>query len=117
VSFFWMNYRYRDGQFVGAVVIEATALIVARLQAEALGLDWGLDFAGGHDIDDASAHQIPDNMIGRWLDYADLRRLRLLLTKKPPAPPVKVWPGRKPQRTDVEPRRRPKPASAPRRRG
>jgi hypothetical protein len=112
-----MNYRYRDGQFAGAVVIEATALIVARLQAEALGLDWGLDFAGGHDIDDASAHRIPDNMIGRWLDYADLRRLRLLLTKKPPAPPVKVWPGRKPQRTDVEPRRRPKPASARRRRG
>jgi len=38
-------------------VIEATALIIARLQAEALGLDWGLDFAGGHQIDDASGHR------------------------------------------------------------
>jgi preprotein translocase subunit SecF len=117
VSFFWLNYHYRDGQFAGAVVIEATALIIARMQAAVFGLDFGVDFAGGHEIDDASAQQIPESMIGRWLDHADLRRLRLLLTKKPQAPSVKASPGRTPQRTDVGPRRRPKPVPARRRRG
>jgi hypothetical protein len=111
VSFFWLNYHYRDGQFAGAVVIEATALIIARMQAAVFGLDFGVDFAGGHEIDHASAQQIPESMIGRWLDHADLRRLRLLLTKKPQAPSVKVRPGGKPRRTDdTEMRRRPKPS-------
>ncbi len=75
---------------------EATALIIARMQAAVFGLDDGLDFAGGHEIDDASAQQIPESMIDRLLDYPDLRRLhRLLLSRKPPAPSVKARPRRK----------------------
>jgi hypothetical protein len=117
VSFFWLKYRYPNGQFAGAVVIEATGLVIARLEATVFGLDDGLVFAGGQEIDDASAHQIPESMIDRLLDLRDLRRLRLLLTKKPQAPSVKASPGRTPQRTDVGPRRRPKPVPARRRRG
>src|SRR5258708_35270910 len=37
VWFFWLNYRYPEGQFAGAVVIEATALIIARMQAAVSG--------------------------------------------------------------------------------
>jgi hypothetical protein len=77
-------------------VTEATALIIARMQAAVFGLDEGLDFAGGDKIDDASASQIPDRMIDRLLDHRDLSRLRwLLLTKTPPAPSGKIGPRRK----------------------
>ncbi len=90
MSLFWLKYRHRDGRFAGAAVIEATALIIARMQAAVFGLDEGFDFAGGHEIDDASARQIPESMIDRLLDHRDLLRLhRLFFTKKPPAPSVK----------------------------
>jgi hypothetical protein len=104
VSFFWLNYRYPDGRFAGAAVIEATALVSARMLAAVFGLDEGLNFAGGRVIDDASANQIPESMIDRLLDHRDLRRLqRLLLTENPPEPSVK---GRKRQRrSGGEPRR------------
>jgi hypothetical protein len=95
VSLFWLKYLHRDRQFAGAVVIEATALFIARMQAAVFGVDEGLIFAGGYKIDDASAHRIPESMTDRLLDHRDLRRLhRLLLTEKPfgaigqcPAPP------------------------------
>ena len=81
------------------MVTEASALIIARLQATVFGLDDGLDFAGGHRIDDPSAQQIPESMINRLLDNRDLRRLhQLFLTRRAPAPSVKVRPGRKPKR-------------------
>ncbi len=105
MSLFWLKYRHRDGRFAGAAVIEATALIIARMQAAVFGLDEGFDFAGGHEIDDASARQIPESMIDRLLDHRDLLRLhRLFFTKKPPAPSVKIQPRRKRQRqSDSEP--------------
>src|SRR5215475_3792667 len=103
-----MKYRHRDGRFAGAVVTEATALIIARMQAAVFGLDDGLDFADGDKIDDASAYRIPESMIDRLLDQCDISRLhRLLLTKIPPAPSVKVRPRRKWRRgTDNAPRAR-----------
>jgi hypothetical protein len=73
VSFFWLNYRYPDGQFAGAVVIEASALIIARMQAAVFGLDEGLSFAGGRAIDDARVDQIPESMVDRLLDHRYLR--------------------------------------------
>jgi hypothetical protein len=86
-------------------VTEATALIIARMQATVFGLDGGLDFAGGDKIDAASACRIPESMIDRLLDHRDLGRLHcLLLTEMPPAPSVKVRPRRKRQRqSDSEP--------------
>ena len=68
-------------------MIEATALVSARMQAAVFGLDEGLNFAGGSQIDNASADQIPESMIDRLLDHRDLHRLhRIFLTKKPAGP-------------------------------
>ncbi len=105
MSLFWLKYRHRDGQFAGAVVTEATALIIARMQAAVFGLDEGLNFVSGDKLDAASARQIPESMIDRLLDHRDLRRLhRLLLTEKPSAPSVNVRPRRKRQRqSDSDP--------------
>lgn len=84
---FWLKYRYPDGQFAGVAVIEATALLIARLEASVFGLDDGLVFAGGDKIDDASAEQIPQSMVDQLLDRRELRRLRrLCLSRKPLAP-------------------------------
>jgi hypothetical protein len=50
------------------------------------GADRGLEFASGQQLDSDSAGQIPANMIGRFLDDDDLRKLhRMLIKKKPPA--------------------------------
>jgi hypothetical protein len=51
------------------------------------GLDQGLDIAVGHELDEESARQIPDDMIGRLLDDGDLRRLERIITRKKPAAP------------------------------
>jgi hypothetical protein len=105
VSFFWLKYRYPNGQFAAAAVIEATSLVIARLEAAVFGLDDGLVFAGGYKIDDASARQIPESMIYRLLDPGDLHRLhQLWLTKKPLAPSVNGRQRRKRHRaSDNEP--------------
>jgi hypothetical protein len=89
VPFFWLNYRHPNGRFVGSAVIEASALVSARMTAAVYGLNDWLVFASGHELDDASAHQIPENMIGRLLDEGDLRMLQRLLIKNPPAPSVR----------------------------
>jgi hypothetical protein len=40
----------------------------------------------GHKLDQESAGQIPENMIGQLLDNGDLRKLhQMLIEKKPPA--------------------------------
>jgi hypothetical protein len=83
-SLFWMKYRHPDGRFAGAVVITSSALISARMAATVFGLDDGLEFVCGCEIEAASAERIPASMIDRLLSEDDLRRL--LLTKKLPAP-------------------------------
>src|SRR5262245_42642845 len=84
VSFFWLNYRDRNG-CAAAAVIESSALIVARMQATVFGLDDGLEFVSGYKIDAASLEQIPATMIERRLDQDDLRRLHWMrLSKRPP---------------------------------
>jgi hypothetical protein len=99
VALFWLKYRHREGRFAGAVVIEATALIIAQMQAAVFGLDEGLDFVSGHELDRESVSQIPQSMIGPLLDDRDLLRLqRLLLSKQPPAPSLKERPSRQPGR-------------------
>jgi hypothetical protein len=91
VSLFWLNYRHPDGRFAVVAVVEAMALIQARMKAAVTGLDQGLDFAVGHELDEQSARQIPADMIGRLLDDGDLRRLQRIITrKKPTAPSVRL---------------------------
>jgi hypothetical protein len=67
------------------VVLESSALIQARMKAAVSRLDEGLDFTGGQELDEASATQIPKEMIGRLLDDGDLRRLqRAVMPRKLP---------------------------------
>jgi hypothetical protein len=90
VPLFWLNYRHPDGRFAVVAVVEAMALIQARMKAAVTGLDQGLDFVVGHELEAESARQIPDDMIGRLLDDGDLRRLERIITpKKPTAPSVR----------------------------
>jgi len=77
-----MKYRHPDGRFAGAVMIKSSALISARMAATVFGLDDGLEFVSGCEIEATSAERIPASMIDRQLSEDDLRRL--LLTKKPP---------------------------------
>ena len=53
-----------------------------------LRLNDRLEFASGHPIDPESAGQIPANMIGRFLDDGDLRKLEGMLLKKEAAGPI-----------------------------
>src|SRR5689334_16026275 len=75
VPLFWMKYRRANGSFAGAMVVESTALVIARMQATVFGLDEGLDFISGYEVGAASGEQIPASMIDRLLDERDLRRL------------------------------------------
>jgi hypothetical protein len=89
-TLFWLTYRYSEGSAAGVVVVESRGLLHARLMASLSGADRGLEFASGHPLDPESAGQVPANMIGRFLDEGDLRKLhRMLLKKKPPAPSVR----------------------------
>jgi hypothetical protein len=85
-SLFWMEYRHPDGRFAGAVVIKSSALISARMAATVFGLDDGLEFVSGCEIEATSAERIPASLIDRLLSEDDLRRL--LLTRKLPAASV-----------------------------
>jgi hypothetical protein len=105
-----LEYRHPDGRFAGSAVIEASALISARMTADVYGLNDRLVFASGFELDAETVRQVPESMIGRLLDEGDLHRLQqALMPKKPPAPSIKVRRGRKSQRTDdAEPGQRPK---------
>jgi hypothetical protein len=87
---FWLTYRHHDGRTAGVVVIESHGLLHARLMASLAGADRGLEFASGRRLDQESAGQILANMMGRFLDDGDLRKLhQMLIKKKPPAPSVR----------------------------
>jgi hypothetical protein len=105
VPLFWLTYRfpigrvvrYPNGRVVGVVVLDAPDLPEAKFQAAVYGKNRGLEFASGHQLDPLSAEQIPANMIGRFLNRGDLRKLQrllmnlqgILLKKRPPAPSVR----------------------------
>jgi hypothetical protein len=89
-TLFWLTYRHSDGRAAGVVVVESHGLLHARLKASLSGADRELEFASGHQLDPLSAEQIPANMVGRFLDDGDLRKLhRMPIKKKPPAPSVR----------------------------
>jgi hypothetical protein len=66
------------------VVIESHGLLQARLEASLAGADRELEFVSGHRLDQESAGQIPANMIGRFLDDDDLRKLHRMVVKNKP---------------------------------
>jgi hypothetical protein len=82
VPLVYLNFRNADRRSV--VVIEAEALIAARMKAALAGLDRELEFVSGLELDETSARQIPKEMIGRLLDDRDLRRLQRSISPKKP---------------------------------
>jgi hypothetical protein len=74
------------GSAAGVVVIQSADLLHARLKVALAGANHNLEFVSGHKLDQESAGQIPENMIGQLLDDGDLRKLhQMLIEKKPPA--------------------------------
>ena len=98
VPLFWLNYRHPRGRFAGAVVIESSTLVSARMAAAVYGLNDRLEFESGLELDQESALKVPTDMLGRLLDDRELRKLsRMLLgPKKPPAP--SLWRPKAPHR-------------------
>src|SRR6266446_3993230 len=98
VPLFWLNYRHPRGRFAGAVVIESSTLVSARMAAALYGLNDRLEFASGDELDQETALKVPTDMLGRLLDDGELRKLsRLLLgPKKPPA--LSLWRPKVPRR-------------------
>jgi hypothetical protein len=71
----WLTYR-RDGKLSGVVIIEAHALIDARMQASLKGLEDGVVFAEGHRLDDAASKAlVPPKQLGRMLSVEEAKRL------------------------------------------
>jgi hypothetical protein len=104
-NLFWLTYRHPDGRAAGVVVIESRGLLHARLMARWPVADRGPEFASGHQLEPVSAEQIPESMIGRFLDDGDLRKLqRMLIKKKPPAPSIRRPTARKRKVGKNEPR-------------
>ena len=79
---FYLNFRNTDRRSV--VIIEAEALVAARMKAALAGLDRELEFDSGLELDETSSRQIPKEMIGRLLDDRDLRRLQRSISPKKP---------------------------------
>ena len=70
-----MTYR-RDGKLSGVVIIEAHALIDARMQASLKGLEDGVIFAEGHRLDDAASKAlVPPKHLGRMLSVEEAKRV------------------------------------------
>jgi hypothetical protein len=71
-------------------VIESHGLLHAHSRLRWLAPHAVLSSRPGHRLDQESAGQIPENMIGTFLDNGDLRKLhRMLIRKKPSAPSVR----------------------------
>jgi hypothetical protein len=82
-----VDLQHPDGRASGVVVIESRGLLHARLKASPAGAYRGLEFASRRQLSPLSAELIPANVIGRFLDDDDLRKLRQMLTKKRPSAP------------------------------
>jgi hypothetical protein len=54
-------------QLFGAVILESSHLMHARMRAGVEGIDQGAEFAEGHELDEATAVLVPDTGIGRML--------------------------------------------------
>jgi hypothetical protein len=94
VPLFWLTYRHSDGRTAGVVVIESRGLLHARLKASLAGADREMEFASGHQLDPLGGEQIPANMIGRFLDDGDLRKLHGMLILEAEKPDLEdyEWP-------------------------
>jgi hypothetical protein len=92
VSRFWLTYRDLAGRLTGVVIFDAPSLLLAGLQVGADGLDEGMRFSEGHELDGDSSALVPPDMIGRMLSREEtaslIRRIEQGMPKKSTAPSV-----------------------------
>ena len=93
VSRFWLTYRNSSGHPLGAVVMDSSNLIRARMRSAIEVIDQGALFAQGHELDRDTAERVPATAIGRLLGTEEaatlLRRLERGISKRPAAASVK----------------------------
>ena len=73
----WLIYR-RDGQLVGAAIIEASSLHHARMVAAVQGIGNVAEHTDGSEIDPGHAAVIPREFIGKMLSPEQVRELAAL---------------------------------------
>jgi hypothetical protein len=94
-----LTYCRPSGRLLGVVIQDSSCIVQARLRAAVAGVDQGVEFCEGHELDQATAAPVPATAIGRMLgpDEAGklIRRLERGIPKRPPAPSVKRRAARK----------------------
>ena len=80
-------------QLFGAVILDSSHLMHARMRAGVEGIDQGAEFAEGHELDPATAALTPPDAIGRMLSQEEaaklIRRLEREIPKRKPAASAK----------------------------
>jgi hypothetical protein len=71
---FWLTYGDPD-RFVGAVIIEASSTLEARMNAAVRKIAAGLPFAEGHQLSPKLIALIPPTKIGRMLSRTETMQL------------------------------------------
>jgi hypothetical protein len=93
MSRFWLTYRNSSGHLLGAVVMDSSNLMHARMCSAIEVLDQGALFARGHELDRDTAALVPATAIGRLLGREEaarlLRRIESRIPKRPPAASVR----------------------------
>ena len=93
VSRFWLTYRDLAGRLTGVVILESPSLLLAGLQVMSEGLDQGMSFREGHELDGDAASLIAPDLMGRMLSREEtaqlIRRLEHVIPKRPAAASVR----------------------------
>jgi len=93
VSRFWLTYCNSSGYPLGAVVMDSSSLMRARMRSAIEIIDQGALFAQGHELDRDTAELVPATAIRRLLNQEEaaklIRRLERHIPKRPAAASVR----------------------------
>jgi hypothetical protein len=94
VSRFWLTYCNSSGHPFGAVVMDSSNLMHARMRSAIEVIDQGALFAQGHELDRNTAKLVPATAIGRLLGTEEATRLlrgieSRMIPKRPAAASVR----------------------------
>jgi hypothetical protein len=93
VSRFWLTYRDLAGRLTGVVILDSPRLLLAGLQVMSEGLDRGMTFREGHELDGDAASLIAPDLMGRMLSREEtaqlIHRLEQVIPKRPAAASVR----------------------------